>query len=132
MLETIPVVALTFLVFDLTNNKSYIMIGYCSFQMTTESNCLQILCQFFNQREAKQKLIAPFIIQLHFVECNKQRPRRVQISNGICTPEDQLERLSRNTQATNWIEVMKKILFAKRSLFSRFCLDRNLKVKNLN
>jgi len=61
---------LFFQIFDPTNYKSYIMIGYCSFQMTTESNCLQILCQFFNQREAKLKLIAHFIIQLDFVECS--------------------------------------------------------------
>ena len=35
--------------------------------------------------------ICPFIIQLHFVEY-KQRPKRVQISRGICTPEDRLDR----------------------------------------
>ena len=34
---------------------------------------------------------------------------RVQISCVICTPEDWLDRFSRNAQATNWIEVMKKI-----------------------
>ena len=32
-----------------------------------------------------------FIIQLHFVEY-KQHPQRVQISRGICTPEDRLDR----------------------------------------
>ena len=38
--------------------------------------------------------------------------RRVQITpktSTICTPEDRLDRFSRNAQATNWIEVMKKI-----------------------
>ena len=48
-----------------------------------------------------------FIIQLHFVEY-KKRPKRVQISRSICTPEDRLDRLSHNVQATNWIEVTKK------------------------
>ena len=31
------------------------------------------------------------------------------ISHSIFTPEDRLDRFSRNTQATNWIEVMKKM-----------------------
>ena len=46
------------------------------------------------------------IIQLHFLEY--KRPKRVQISRGICTSEDRLDRSSRNAQATNWIEVTKK------------------------
>ena len=45
--------------------------------------------------------------QLHFVEY-KQRPKRVQISHDICTPEDRLGKFSRNAQAMNWIKVTKK------------------------
>ena len=58
--------------------------------------------------------------------------RRVQISRGICTPEDRLHRFSRNAQATNWIKVTKKNLLVKTNFFFTFFLDRNLKVKNLN
>ena len=58
--------------------------------------------------------------------------RRVQISGGICTPEDRLDRFSRNAQVTNWIEVTKKNLLVKTNFFFTFFLDRNLKVKNLN
>ena len=47
-------------------------------------------------------------IQLHFVE-NKLRPKRVQISRCVCTPEDRLDRFSHNAEATNWIEVTKKM-----------------------
>ena len=95
--------------------------------MTTESNYLQILWQFFNQREAKPKLIALYYpTALRRVQIT---PRTSTISRGICTPKDQLDRFSRYAQATNWIEVRKKILFAKRTLISTFCLDRNLKVK---
>ena len=95
--------------------------------MTTESNYLQILWQFFNQREAKPKLIALYYpTALRRVQIT---PRTSTISRGICTTKDQLDRFSRNAQATNWIEVTKKILFAKRTLISTFCLDRNLKVK---
>ena len=50
------------------------------------------------------------VIQLHFVEY-KQRPKRVQISRNICAPEDRLDRFSRNAQATNWIEVKKKMTY---------------------
>ena len=90
------------------------MIGYCSFQMTTESYsyCLQILCQFFIQREAKPKLIAPFIIQLHFVECSNNSQDKYKYHTVFV--------LLRDTQVTNWIEVTKKILFAKQILFSSF------------
>ena len=38
----------------------------------------------------------------------KKRPKRFQISRDICTPEDRLDRFSRNAQATNWIEVTKE------------------------
>ena len=41
---------------------------------------------------------------------------RVQISCSICTLEDQLDRFSHNTQATNWIEVKKNLL-----RFTYFC-----------
>ena len=58
--------------------------------------------------------------------------RRVQISRGICTPEDRLDRFSRNAEATNWIEVTKKKLLVKTNFFFTIFLDRNLKVKNLN
>ena len=54
------------------------------------------------------------------------------MSRRTCTPEDRLDMFSRNAQATNWIEVTKKILFVKTNLFSTFCLDRNLKLKNLD
>ena len=54
------------------------------------------------------------------------------MSRAICTPEDRLDRFSRNALATNWIEVTKKNLFVKTNLFSTFCLDRNLKLKNLD
>ena len=37
------------------------------------------------------------------------RAKRVKISRDICTPEDRLDRFSRNAQATNWIEVTKKM-----------------------
>ena len=33
----------------------------------------------------------------------------VQMSRGICTPEDWLDRFSPNAQATNWIKVTKKM-----------------------
>lgn len=42
-------------------------------------------------------------MQLHVVE-KKQRPKREQIPRGFCTPEGWLDRLSRNAQATNWID----------------------------
>ena len=102
------------------------MIGYCSFQMTTESNsyCLQILCQFFIQREAKPKLIAPFIIQLHFVECSNNSQDKYKYHTVFV--------LLRNTQVTNWIEVTKKFCLQNKFCFLPSCLDRNLKVKNLN
>ena len=50
----------------------------------------------------------PIIIKLHIVEY-KQRPKRVQISRGICIPEDRLDRFSRNAQATYSIEVTEKM-----------------------
>ena len=65
-----------------------------------------------------------YIIQLYLVEY-KQRPKRVQISRGICTPEDRLDRFSRNAQVTNWIEITKNSLFVKTNFFSTFFLDRN-------
>ena len=46
--------------------------------------------------------IVYFIIQLHFEEY-KQRPKRVQISRGICTPEDRLDRFPAVDQSVNWI-----------------------------
>ena len=48
------------------------------------------------------------------------------------TPEDRLDSVSRKAQATDWIEVTKKILFVKANFFSTFYLHRNLKVKNSN
>ena len=53
------------------------------------------------------KHYANLLSNLHFVEY-KKRPKREQISRDICTPEDRLDRFSRNAQATNWIEVTKK------------------------
>lgn len=53
------------------------------------------------------KIIMHFIIQLHFIDY-KWHSKRVQISCGICSPEDRLDRFCRNAQATNWIEVTKK------------------------
>ena len=38
----------------------------------------------------------------------KKRPKRFEISRDICTPEDRLDRFSRNAQAMNWIEVTKE------------------------
>ena len=46
------------------------------------------------------------------------RPKRVQISRGICTPEDRLDRFSRNAQATNWIEVTKTMADVNFNYFS--------------
>ena len=43
------------------------------------------------------------IIQLHFVEY-KKRPKRVQISRGICTPEDRLDRFPAVDQSVSWIQ----------------------------
>ena len=37
-------------------------------------------------------------------------PKREQISRVICTPEDRLDRFSRNEQATNLIEVTRKMV----------------------
>ena len=76
-------------------------------------------------------VVGTIIIQLYFVE-HKWCPKRVQISLGICTPEDWLDRFSGNAHWTTGLNLWKKILFFKMNLFSRFCLDRNLKVKNLN
>ena len=56
-------------------------------------------------------------MELHFVEY-KQRPKRVQISRGICTPEDRLDRFPRNAQATNRIEVTKKIFSSQNEFLS--------------
>ena len=44
--------------------------------------------------------------------------RRVQISRGICTPKDRLDRFSRNAQATNWIEVTKKKFVSQNEFLS--------------
>ena len=58
------------------------------------------------------------------------------LSNLYCSKYkliiNQLDRFSRNAQATNWIEVTKKKLLVKTNFFSTFFLDRNLKMKNLN
>ena len=42
----------------------------------------------------------------------------MQISRGICTPEDRLDRFSRNAQATNWIEVTKTMADVNFNYFS--------------
>ena len=58
----------------------------------------------------------------------KWRPKQVQIWRRISTPEDRLNRFSRNAQATNWIKVMKKnICLSKRICFLRFVLTEILK-----
>ena len=50
------------------------------------------------------------VIQLHFLEY-KLRAKQVQISHDICTPEDRLDRFSRNAQAMNWIKVTKTTIW---------------------
>ena len=50
------------------------------------------------------------------------------MSRGICTPEDRLDRFSRNAQATNWIEVTKK----KNCLLKRICFLRFVLTEILN
>ena len=60
-----------------------------------------------NFKISKPIRVTRFIIQLHFVEY-KLRPRRVQISRGMCTLEDRFGRFSRNAQATNLIQGTKK------------------------
>ena len=57
-----------------------------------------------------------------------------QIWRGISTPGDGLDRFSRNAQAANWIEVTKKTFVCQNEFvfYRDVCLDRNLKVKNLN
>ena len=46
---------------------------------------------------------------------------------GICTPEDNLERFSRNAQATNWIEVTETnhYLLREANSFARAKLKEN-------
>ena len=62
----------------------------------------------------------------------KKRLKRVQISRGSCTPENQLDRFACNAQATNWIEVTKKNFVCQNEFLFYVFLKRNLKVKNLN
>ena len=57
---------------------------------------------------------------------------QIYIAPDINLLSNQLDRFSRNAQATNWIEVTKKKLLVKTNFFSTFFLDRNLKMKNLN
>ena len=45
---------------------------------------------------------AIFIIQLPSIEY-KLRPKRVQISRGICTPADRLDRFPAVDQSVSWI-----------------------------
>ena len=47
-------------------------------------------------------LLSLFIVQLHFAEY-KQRPKRVQISRDICTPEDRLDRFPAVDQSVSRI-----------------------------
>ena len=67
--------------------------------------------------------IRTFTIQQHFIYY-KLRPKRVQISRGICTPGDRLDK--------KWIEVAKEFFVCKKKFFPTVFLDRNLKVKKLN
>ena len=86
--------------------KSYLELGFFSKLMSF---------QHLNQGIS-------IIIQLQFVEY-KLRPKPVQISRDICTPEDRLDRFSRNAQATNWVEVTKIKKFGvldDKSLIRRF------------
>ena len=53
--------------------------------------------------------IISFTIQLHFVEY-KKRPKRVQISRGICTPEDRLDRFPAVDQSVSWISRANSVL----------------------
>ena len=49
---------------------------------------------------------------LRKIQITPKTTTAVQISRGICTPEDRLDgRFSRNAQATNWIEVTKKMAY---------------------
>ena len=68
------------------------------------------MCQWKSAHKTKHVMhwIVIFIIQLHFVEY-KYRSKRVKISSAMCTPEDRLDRFSRNAQATNLIEVTEKM-----------------------
>ena len=55
-----------------------------------------------NKAKGTQIPVIYFIIQLHLLEY-KQRLKRVQISRGICTPEDWLDRFPAVDQSGSWI-----------------------------
>jgi len=64
------------------------------------------------------------IIQLHFVGY-KWRPEWVQISCGICTPADQLDRFPAVDQSVSWIPV--PILFCFAYFCHAFAVNKNVR-----